>query len=87
MLGSSISLLMNCLMYKSLNRGKEQHYLLYDEDKGHYDCITDIKKFLGVREFCSQCLRGFSTKASYENHVCEDCLKPKKVNKKNAANF
>ena len=49
MLGSSISLLMNCLMYKSLNRGKEQYYLLYDDEKQHYDCISDIKIFFGVR--------------------------------------
>jgi hypothetical protein len=44
-LGASISLLMNCLMYKSLNRNREQYYLLYDEVKKHYDCITDKKVF------------------------------------------
>ena len=31
---------------------------------------TDIKKFLGLREFCYTCLKGFSCKASYENHKC-----------------
>ena len=84
MLGSSISLMMNCFMYKSLNRGNEQYYLLYDDEKQHYDCITDIKQFLGLREFCHKCLRGFHDKTTYENHACEECLKPKKVNKKNA---
>ena len=84
-LGSSISLLMNCLMYKSQNRGKEQHYLLYHSDREHYDCITDIKKFLGVREFCPKCFRGFTNKDTFENHTCEECQKPKKVNQTNAA--
>ena len=87
MLGSSVCLHMNCLMYKSLNRGREQHYLLYDDEAKHYDCITDIKKFMGVKAFCHTCLKGFHHKTTYENHTCEECMKPKKVNKKMQVNY
>ena len=61
MLGLTISLLMsNCVMYKSQNKNKNQYFLLYDEIKQHYDCIIDIKKFMGVRELCYHCLKGFT---------------------------
>jgi hypothetical protein len=51
MLGTSISLLLNVCKYKSENRNTKHCFLLFDEEVGHYDCITDIKKFLGLREF------------------------------------
>ena len=52
MLGSTISLMMgDALMYKSENRSSQRYFLLYDGVKQHYDCMTDIKKFLGVRGF------------------------------------
>ena len=69
-LGTSISLLVNVCKYKSENRNTTHYFLLFDETLGHYDCITDIKKFLGLREFCYSCAKGFSCKKSYENHQC-----------------
>ena len=36
---------------------------------------------LGVREFCEN-VWGFVNKTTFENHTCEECVKPKKVNKK-----
>ena len=84
MLGSTISLLMgNCIMYKSQNRNKNQYFLLYDEVNQHYDCIIDIKKFMGVREFCYRCLKGFTHKSCHENHKCEEPIKTKRINTKN----
>ena len=70
MLGTSVSLLLKVCGYKSENRNANHYFLLFDEVLGHYDCITDIKKFLGLREFCYTCLKGFSCKESYENHKC-----------------
>ena len=70
MLGTSISLLLNVCKYKSENRSTTNYFLLFDETLGHYDCITDIKKFLGLREFCYNCVKGFSCKSSFENHQC-----------------
>ena len=70
MLGTSISLLLNVCKYNSENRNTKHYFLLFDETLGHYDCITDIKKFLELREFCYNCSKGFSCKKSYENHTC-----------------
>ena len=84
-LGSSVSLLhSDCLMYKSDNKNKEHYFLLYDEDAQHYHCITDIKKFLGVREFCYNCMKGFTSKTAYANHECGEGEKKKKTNYKTA---
>jgi len=84
-LGSSVSLLhSDCLMYKSDNKNKEHYFLLYDEDAQHYHCITDIKKFLGVREFCYNCMKGFTSKTAYTNHECGGGEKKKKINYKTA---
>ena len=83
MLGSTISLLTgNCIMYKSQNRNKNQYLLLNDEVKQHYDCIIDIQKFMGVREFC-YCLKGFTHKSGHENHKCEEPIKTKRINTRN----
>ena len=37
-------------------------------DKIHYNAVTDIKAFLGVRCFCNECLKGFSNKSDCEKH-------------------
>jgi hypothetical protein len=85
MLGSSVSLMMGeVLMCKSESRNSQQYFLLYDEVKQHYDCITDIKQFLGVRCFCYGCMKGFSRKSIYDEHKCgENETKRKKVDKRN----
>ena len=79
MLGSTISLLFGeCLLYKSENRHSEKYYILYDEVKQHYDIITDIKKFMGVREFCCNCMKCFTHKSQYESHKCEEIVTKKR---------
>ncbi len=83
MLGSNISLMLNTLMYKSDNKNNEHYFLLYDEVNQHYNCITDIKQFLGVRCFCFKCLKSFLKKETYDKHECCEDLKKKTVNKKN----
>ena len=81
-LGSSISLLnSDCLMYKSENRNREHYFLLYDEEPQHYHCITDIKKCLGVKTNCYNCMKGFTSKTAFENHECGEGKK-KKINYK-----
>jgi hypothetical protein len=60
-LGGNVNIF-NSLLYKSDNRDTITHYLLYDSEKVHYNAITDIKAFLGVRCFCNKCLKGFSNK-------------------------
>ena len=82
MLGSSISLMMNCLMYSTENRHTEYYFLLYDENKKHYNCITDISAFLGVREFCFNCLKGFHLKKDFECHECAKIIEKKTTNPK-----
>ena len=82
MLGTTISLLLNCLMYKSDNKNTQHYFLLYNENQKHYNCITDIKKFMGVREFCYKCLTGFTHKDKYENHHCDTTIIKKKTNDK-----
>jgi hypothetical protein len=83
MLGCTISLLLNCLMYKSENKHNQHYFLLYNEKQKHYNCITDIKKFMGVREFCYKCLNGFTHKDAYEKHVCDETIiKKKKLDKR-----
>ena len=75
MLGSTISLMMgDALMYKSENRNSQHYILLYDGVKQHYDCITDIKKFLGVRGFCYGCFSGFTDKPTFDQHQCEESV-------------
>ena len=54
---------------------------MYDENKQHYNCITDIRAFLGVREFCFNCLQGFSNK-TFECHECAKSPKKKTTNPK-----
>jgi hypothetical protein len=75
MLGSNINL-WNCLMYRSENRHKKHYFLLYDDVNQHYDCITNIKAFLGCKCFCFKCLRSFTNNETYDNHTC-DSTKPK----------
>ena len=82
-LGGSVNIF-NSLLYKSDNRDTITHYLLYDSEKVHYNAITDIKAFLGVRSFCSKCLKGFHNKIDYEKHQCDTSVVSKrKVDKKN----
>jgi hypothetical protein len=83
MLGKTISLLLNCLLYKSEDRNSHKYFLLFDTEKQHYHCITDIKKFLGVREFCYKCLKGFYRKSSFEIHECNTTCVKKNTNCKN----
>ena len=69
-LGGNVNIF-NSLLYKSDNRDTMTHDLLYDSEKVHYNAITDIKAFLGVRCFCNKCLKGFSNKNNYEKHQCD----------------
>ena len=55
---------------------------MYDENNQHYNCITDISAFLGVREFCFNCLKGFHHKATFECHECAKSIKKKTTNPK-----
>ncbi len=84
-LGSTISLMMGeALMYKSENRNSQHYFLLYDGVKQHYDCMTDIKKFLGIRGFCYGCLSGFTDKPTFDKHKCEESgTRKKKVDRRN----
>jgi hypothetical protein len=82
MLGSNVNIF-NLLMYKSENRHREHYFLLYDNINEHYDCITDIKKFLAVRFFCFNCFKGFTHRNDFEKHECDTNLsKKKKVDKR-----
>jgi hypothetical protein len=61
------------LLYKGgCIKGDRQMWLLFDD--GHFNVIIDIKAFLGVREFCSRCLRCFNahdkSKEQLEKHEC-----------------
>jgi hypothetical protein len=81
-LGGNVNIF-NSLLYKSDNRDTMTHYLLYDSEKEHYNAITDIKAFLGVRCFCDKCLKGFSNKADYEKHECNtNVINKRKVDKR-----
>ena len=81
-LGGNVNIF-NSLLYKSDNRDTITHYLLYDSEKVHYNAITDIKAFLGVRCFCNKCLKGFSNKNDYEKHQCDtNIVSKRKVDKK-----
>ncbi len=81
-LGGNVNIF-NSLLYKSDDRDTITHYLLYDSEKEHYNAITDIKAFLGVRCFCNKCLKGFSNKANYENHECNtNIINKRKVDKR-----
>ena len=77
MLGSNVNIF-NLLMYKSDNRHREHYFLLYDNINEHYDCITDIKKFLAVRFFCFNCFKGFTHRNDYEKHECDTNLSKKR---------
>ena len=81
-LGGNVNIF-NSLLYKSDNRDTLTHYLLYDSEKVHYNLITDIKAFLGVRCFCNKCLKGFGNKSDYEKHNCDtNIVSKRKVDKK-----
>ena len=58
----------NALMYKSEARRQEHYWLLFDNN--HYHAITNIKGFLSVEYFCSNCLKCFWRKAQFDEHDC-----------------
>ena len=43
------------------------YWLLHDID--HYHSINNIKGFLAIEYFCSECLHGFHIKKSFEEHL------------------
>ena len=81
-LGASIDL-MNCLMYKSENRGNNHYFLLYDDIHGHYDCITDIKAFLACKGFCFKCYRSFYKSEALTTHDCKIIKKSRQCKNEN----
>ena len=62
----------NSLMYMSKTGPKggftATYWLLHDID--HYHSINNIKGFLAIDYFCSECLHGFHMKKTFEEHVC-----------------
>jgi hypothetical protein len=74
-LGSKIDVY-NALMYNSEARRQEHYWLLFDNS--HYHAITNIKGFLSVEYFCSNCLKCFWRKAQFDEHDCRavasDCV-------------
>ena len=72
--------LWEALMYKSPYRGKTQHWLLYDDN--HYNTITCIKSFLGVKYFCGVCFKCCEKKDAFAKHDCheEDKVRPDNKN-------
>ena len=59
----------NSLMYMSKNhKFTETYWLLHDVD--HYHSINNIKGFLAIEYFCSECLHGFHIKQTFERHSC-----------------
>ena len=66
----------NSLMYINTNhKFTATYWLLHDID--HYHSINNIKGFLAIEYFCSECLHGFHIKKSFEEHLasrlcCED---------------
>ena len=77
-LGGNVNLF-NCLLYRSENRKTATHYLLFDNEKGHFHSITNIKAFLAVRSFCNTCLKGFCKLSTSETHTCDTTIVKKKV--------
>ena len=69
-------------MYKSEKKHNKHYFLLHNEKQKHYNCITDIKKFMGVREFCYKCLNGFTHKDAHEKHVCDDNYQKREIRQK-----
>lgn len=55
------------LMYKGIDAVNKE-WLLYDN--GHFFAITDIKQFLGVDVFCSNCFGCFPKAEQAEGHDC-----------------
>ena len=78
-LKSSINI-WNSLVFKSVSKNKDKHFLLLDEAEKHYDCICNIKGFLACKKFCCNCLKSFTNIESYKNHTCGEC-KEKKLRK------
>ena len=57
MLGTSVELTMGeFFLYFSDYRNEIHFFLLYDEVKQHYYCVTNIEGFLGVRLLGLSCL-------------------------------
>ena len=62
------------LMYKNDEvKSNKQFWLLHDDD--HYHAINNIKAFLAIEYFCSECLHGYHHKKAFDKHECcqEDC--------------
>ncbi len=82
MLNSQIGIYQT-LMYKNDEvKSKQQFWLLHDSD--HYHSINNIRKFLAIDHFCTECLHGFHHRKAFEKHVCcaEDCSKGSKRKQK-----
>ena len=86
MLNSQIGIYQT-LMYKNDEiKSKQQFWLLHDSD--HYHSINNIKKFLAIDHFCTECLHGFHHRKAFEKHECsvEDCSKGSKRKQKQINN-
>ena len=77
MLNSTIGIY-ETLMYKNDEiKSKQQFWLLHDDD--HYHAINNIKGFLAIEYFCSECLHGFHNKKAFDKHeCCKECLSNRK---------
>ena len=76
-LRSSINI-WNTLVFKSVPRYPQKYYLLFDDVRGHFDCITNIVGFLACQRFCEHCLKAFTKIETYTKHVCGENTRKKK---------
>ena len=82
---NTTSSIYNTLMYKNDEvKCSKQLWLLHDDD--HYHAINNIKKFLAIEYFCSECLHGFHNKKSLDKHECCQEANCKGSNKKQKQN-
>jgi len=82
MLKSSIGLYQTLIYKNDEVKYEQQFWLLHDED--HYHAINNIKGFLAIDYFCSECLHGFHHKKAFEKHECsqeDDCKGSKRKQK------
>jgi hypothetical protein len=78
-LGSHEINLWETLMYKTPNKNKAQHWLLFDNN--HYHVIMDIKAFLGVKHICHSCFKMHKSDEVFEKHKCNEVKPKQKENK------
>ena len=57
------------IIYQTPFKTEICYYILLDNN--HFSPITDIKKFLNVRCFCSKCQKSFVNPKSFIDHDCD----------------